>query len=88
MAKMVMLGPTLDPHACFLLQRGLATLALRVRQQCASALALAQFLETHPQVPLEHGFGNAHAAPGLGMMAPPLQAVLWVLMHARAIRGV
>ena len=49
---MVMYGGTLDPHACFLLQRGLATLALRMRQQCASALALAQFLEQHPQVAL------------------------------------
>ena len=51
--KMVMLGPTLDPHACFLLQRGLCTLALRVRQQCTNAMALAQFLEAQPQVPLE-----------------------------------
>ena len=37
-------------HACFLLQRGLKTLPLRVRQQSANALALAQFLEKQPQV--------------------------------------
>ncbi|BDA44404.1 Cystathionine gamma-synthase [Coccomyxa sp. Obi] len=48
--KMVVYGGVLDPHACWLLQRGLATLALRVRQQTASALALAHFLEQHPQV--------------------------------------
>lgn len=48
--KMVVYGGVLDPHACWLLQRGLATLALRVRQQTASALALAHFLEKHPQV--------------------------------------
>ncbi|KAK9915831.1 hypothetical protein WJX75_004668 [Coccomyxa subellipsoidea] len=48
--KIVVYGGVLDPHACFLLQRGLATLALRVRQQTASALALAKFLEQHPQV--------------------------------------
>jgi cystathionine beta-lyase/cystathionine gamma-synthase len=48
--KIVVYGGVLDPHACFLLQRGLATLALRVRQQTASALALANFLEQHPQV--------------------------------------
>ena len=37
-------------HACFLLQRGLKTLPLRVRQQSANALALAVFLEKQAQV--------------------------------------
>jgi cystathionine beta-lyase/cystathionine gamma-synthase len=40
------LGGSLDPHACFLLHRGLKTLALRVRHQNASALAIAGFLES------------------------------------------
>ena len=44
------LGGSLDPHACFLLQRGLKTLGVRFRQQCATALAVAQFLETHRAV--------------------------------------
>mmetsp|Transcript_25443 Transcript_25443/g.55247 ORF Transcript_25443/g.55247 Transcript_25443/m.55247 type:complete len:398 (+) Transcript_25443:147-1340(+) len=44
------LGCTLDPHAAFLLQRGLKTLVLRVRQQSQSALALARMLHAHPQV--------------------------------------
>ncbi|KAL3160288.1 hypothetical protein ABBQ38_009680 [Trebouxia sp. C0009 RCD-2024] len=44
------MGGCLDMHACFLLQRGLKTLPLRVRQQSANALALAQFLEKQPQV--------------------------------------
>ncbi len=48
--KMNMLGGSLDPHACFLLQRGLKTLAIRIRQQGASALALAKMLERHPAV--------------------------------------
>ena len=39
------LGATLDPHACFLLHRGLKTMALRVRHQNASAAALAGMLE-------------------------------------------
>ena len=39
------LGATLDPHACFLLHRGMKTMALRVRHQNASALALAGMLE-------------------------------------------
>ena len=44
------LGGTLDPHACFLLHRGLKTLALRVGYQNGSALAVASFLEKHPAV--------------------------------------
>jgi cystathionine beta-lyase/cystathionine gamma-synthase len=39
------LGGCLDPHACFLLYRGLKTLAVRVRYQNESALKIAQFLE-------------------------------------------
>jgi cystathionine beta-lyase/cystathionine gamma-synthase len=44
------LGGSLDPHAAFLLHRGIKTLALRVRFQNDSALAVAQFLERHPAV--------------------------------------
>ncbi len=44
------LGGALDPHACFLLQRGLKTLAVRVRAQNGSALALARLLESHSAV--------------------------------------
>jgi len=36
-------GACLDPHACFLLERGLKTLPLRVRQQNVNAMALARF---------------------------------------------
>ncbi len=43
-------GGTLDPHACFLLARGLKTLALRVRAQNANADALARFLAEHPAI--------------------------------------
>ncbi len=48
--KLNHLGGTLDPHACFLLHRGLKTLALRVNHQNRSALQIAQFLEGHPAV--------------------------------------
>jgi cystathionine beta-lyase/cystathionine gamma-synthase len=44
------LGGSLDPHALFLLERGLKTLALRVRHQNASALTLARALAAHPAV--------------------------------------
>jgi len=43
-------GGSLDPHAGFLLARGIKTLALRVQAQNANALALARFLEGHPAV--------------------------------------
>lgn len=42
--RLVLLGGTLDPHACFLLSRGMMTLGLRVRRQNESALALAERL--------------------------------------------
>jgi cystathionine beta-lyase/cystathionine gamma-synthase len=48
--KIVHFGSHLDPHACFLLHRGLKTLPLRVRRQSHSALDLARFLEVHPRV--------------------------------------
>jgi cystathionine beta-lyase/cystathionine gamma-synthase len=41
------LGGSLDPHACFLLHRGVKTLALRVRYQNNSALKIAKFLHDH-----------------------------------------
>jgi cystathionine beta-lyase/cystathionine gamma-synthase len=44
------LGGSLDPHACFLLHRGMKTLAVRVRYQNESALRIAKFLEDHPAV--------------------------------------
>ena len=48
--KLNHLGGSLDPHACFLLHRGIKTLAVRVRYQNESALRIARFLEHHRQV--------------------------------------
>jgi cystathionine gamma-synthase len=47
-------GSVLDPHAAFLIMRGLRTLALRVERQNTSALALARALEQHPKVECVH----------------------------------
>ena len=44
------LGGSLDSNACFLLHRGIKTLALRMNKQCENALLIAHFLENHPQV--------------------------------------
>jgi cystathionine beta-lyase/cystathionine gamma-synthase len=43
-------GGSLDPHAGFLLARGMKTLALRVAAHNANATALAEFLRDHPAV--------------------------------------
>ena len=48
--KLNHLGGSLDPHACFLLHRGIKTLAVRMKYQNESALRIAQFLEAHPAV--------------------------------------
>jgi cystathionine beta-lyase/cystathionine gamma-synthase len=48
--KLNHLGGSLDPHACFLLYRGIKTLAVRMKYQNESALKIAQFLEACPAV--------------------------------------
>jgi cystathionine beta-lyase/cystathionine gamma-synthase len=57
--KLNHLGGTLDPHACFLLHRGIKTLAVRVRQQNASAMEISRFLESRPEVERVHYPGLA-----------------------------
>ncbi len=44
------LGNVCDPHAAFLIARGLKTLALRVEKQNRTALAIAEWLETRKEV--------------------------------------
>jgi cystathionine beta-lyase/cystathionine gamma-synthase len=44
------LGPVLDPHAAFLMLRGLKTYYLRYEAQAAAALRIATWLEAHPDV--------------------------------------
>jgi cystathionine gamma-synthase len=48
------LGCVMDPHAAFLLRRGLKTLAVRVERQNRSALEIAEFLSRHPKVSRVH----------------------------------
>ncbi len=44
------LGGCMDPHAAFLVLRGLKTVHLRVARQCENALALARHFEGHARV--------------------------------------
>ena len=43
-------GGVLDPFSSFLTLRGIRTLALRVEKHSTNALAIAQWLEQHPQI--------------------------------------
>jgi cystathionine beta-lyase/cystathionine gamma-synthase len=43
-------GPVLDPHAVWLLERGIKTLAVRVGRQNENGMAVARWLEQHPAV--------------------------------------
>ncbi|HXW09872.1 MAG TPA: aminotransferase class I/II-fold pyridoxal phosphate-dependent enzyme [Steroidobacteraceae bacterium] len=45
-----MLGATLDPHAAFLVLRGMKTYFLRWEAQCRTAQRVAEFLARHPGV--------------------------------------
>lgn len=44
------MGPALSPFSAFLFLQGLETLHLRMPRHCENALAVAQFLESHPKV--------------------------------------
>ena len=48
------LGGTIDPHAAWMVLRGLKTLNLRVKQQNSSAMLLARRLEAHPKIAAVH----------------------------------
>ena len=44
------IGPAASPFNSFLMLQGLETLSLRAERCCANALAIAEFIETHPAV--------------------------------------
>jgi len=53
-AQTTALGPTLDPHAAFLIQRGLKTYPVRRTAQCATAARVATLLAADPRVARVH----------------------------------
>jgi len=55
----IYLGGSMDPEAAFLLIRGMKTLEVRMKRQCATALIVAKFLEKHPKVARVHFPGLA-----------------------------
>ncbi|CAL8467162.1 g6698 [Coccomyxa elongata] len=48
------LGGTIDPHAAYLLLRGMKTLDVRVQRQNQTAMELARRLEEHPRIARVH----------------------------------
>jgi cystathionine beta-lyase/cystathionine gamma-synthase len=62
------LGCNMDPHAAWLLLRGIKTLAVRVRRQNDNALRVAQFLKGHPKVrSVSYPFLEGHPQRALAM---------------------
>ncbi len=62
------LGGTMDPHAAFLLLRGIKTLAVRVERQNESALRIAEFLSQHGKVrSVNYPFLKGHPQRALAM---------------------
>lgn len=68
-SQLLKFGGSLDAMLCFLLERGLKTLALRMRQHHANAVALADFLADHPAVRrVHHPSRPDYPYPWLGEM--------------------
>lgn len=67
------MGGCLDPHAAWLIERGLKTLALRVARQSDNALALARWLERHTAVERVH-YPGLESHPGHDVAARQMRA--------------
>lgn len=62
------LGGTMDPHAAFMLLRGIKTLAIRVERQNESTLRISEFLARHPKVrSVNYPFLKGHPQRALAM---------------------
>jgi cystathionine beta-lyase/cystathionine gamma-synthase len=67
------IGAVMDPHAAYLVNRGMMTLALRVERQCATALALSEWAVSHSNIAKVHYPGlNGH--PGHGIAKTQMRA--------------
>ena len=61
-------GMALAPFNAWVVQKGMETLGIRMQAQCAGALAIAKFLETHPAVKRVHYPGlESHPQHALAM---------------------
>ncbi len=59
-------GPALSPFHAWILSKSLETLHVRMERHCENALALAQYLETHPKVGwVKYPFLDSHPAQAI-----------------------
>ena len=66
-------GGIISPFTAFLVARGMRTLAVRQRQQCASAAVLARRLAAHPRVSVVH-HPSLESHPGHGLALRQMHA--------------
>ncbi|MGX1168728.1 cystathionine beta-lyase/cystathionine gamma-synthase [Bradyrhizobium sp. USDA 372] len=52
------IGTQLDPHSCWMINRSLETLSLRMKKADANARLVADFLRDHPKVAKVHYLGH------------------------------
>lgn len=71
-------GGVMDPHAAFLLDRGMKTLALRIERHNDNALALATHLNQHPKVTKVH-YPGLPSHPGHAIAAQQMRGFGGVL---------
>src|SRR6185369_11588352 len=81
-----MLGANLSPFDAYLSLRGLRTLALRVREQNANALGLAQWLARHPRVAQVY-YPGLPDNPAHALAASLLPEGMFGAMLSFALRG-
>lgn len=98
-AQMLRLGGSLDPFVCFLLERGMKTLAVRMEAHAARAREVTRYLESHPKVRKVYSpYSERYGYPALRQYAPDLAcgmlsfevvggnaAALTLLEHLRVI---
>ena len=53
-SKKIHFGGSPDPHSCYLLERGIRTLAVRMPTHCSNAAEIAKRLEAHDMIEVVH----------------------------------
>lgn len=70
-AQMLRTGGCLEPMSCFLLERGLKTLSIRMKAQHANAVELVRYLSGHPKiVKVHHPSAPDYRYPWLSEFCP------------------
>ena len=78
------IGTQLDPHSCWMINRSLETLSLRMEKADANARLVADYLRDHPKVAKVHYLGHHEAASpdGIVLLAPACASFDWFSDYA------